>query len=372
VIRNILKYAGVTVACLVTALLSSALLCRRHLQHTVAVERAIRSPHGIDTLEAVRIGGIDQWIEVRGQNVNNPILLFIHGGPGIPFIPLAGAFQGPWEQYFTVVQWDQRGAGKTYISNDTDVVRKSMNVARLEQDTLEVANYLRNRFKRPKIFVLGQSWGSVLGLWLAHEHPELIYAYVGVGQVVNMQRNAQLVYRDALQQARNRGNEPAVKELESIAPYPPENADLRKLLIANKWAGRLLGPPPDGAAFADIRRIVLSVAATPEYSLRDDYGFIRGQRFSAEILLPELMRVDLYQLGSDFQVPMFFFEGRQDPYCRPSLIWQYSQTIRAAQKEFIWFDKSGHFPFFEERQKFADEMFQRVLPLASAPRVPTT
>jgi pimeloyl-ACP methyl ester carboxylesterase len=365
VFRKIFKYVGMAVACLVMVALSSVLLYRKYLQHKVVEERAITSPNGIDSLEPVRIGGIDQWIEVRGQNVNNPILLFIHGGPGIAFIPLAGAFQGPWEKYFTVVQWDQRGAGKTYASNDKQPLRRTMNVSQMEQDTLDVVNYLRNRFKREKIFVVGHSWGSVLGLWLAHEHPELIYAYVGVGQVVNMEQNAKIAYQDALQQARNRHNEQAVKELENIAPYPPANADLRKMFIANKWAAAFLGPAPSAAGFTDVKRIVSSIVSAPEYSLVDDYGFIRGQMFSGEILFPELMKVDLNRLGPDFREPIFFFEGRQDPYCRPSLIWGYSQTIKAPQKEFVWFDNSGHFPFFEEQRKFGDELFQRLLPLAN-------
>jgi pimeloyl-ACP methyl ester carboxylesterase len=203
-----------------------------------------------------------------------------------------------------------------------------------------------------------------LGLWLAHEHPELIYAYVGVGQVVNMRQNAGTTYQEALQQARNHHNEEAVKELESIAPYPPSNPNLRKMLIANKWAGRLLGPPPSGAGFTSVGRIMSSVMSAPEYSLADDYGFFRGQLFSGEVMLPELEKIDLNKLGSDFRVPIFFFEGRHDPYCPSSLVWEYSQTIKAPQKEFIWFDSSGHFPFFEEQWKFGDELFQRVLPLA--------
>lgn len=309
----------------------------------------------------MRIGGIDQWIEVRGQNVDNPLLLVIHGGPGIPFIPLAGAFQGSWEKYFTVVEWDQRGAGKTYASNDKEVQRRTMNIPQMEQDTLEVVNHLRNRFKRERIFVLGQSWGSALGLSLAHEHPELIYAYVGVGQFVNMEQNAELLYRDTLQEARDRHNEQAIQDLESIAPYPPPVADLRKLLIANHWAGTLLGPSSE---FTNVRRILSDVISAPEYSLADDYGFIRGQQFSA-ILFPEVMKIDLNKLGPDFRVPIFFFEGRQDPYCRPSLIWNYSQSIKAPRKEFIWFEHSGHFPFFEEQRRFADELVERVLPLAN-------
>jgi pimeloyl-ACP methyl ester carboxylesterase len=366
VLWKIIKFVVAAIACLVVALLLSALLYRQYLQHKVAEDRDLHSPNGINSLEPVRIGGIDQWIEVRGQNVNNPVLLFVHGGPGIAFIPLSDSFQGPLEQHFTVVEWDQRGAGKTYASNDKELQRRTMNVPQMEQDTLEVVNYLRTRFKREKIIVVGHSWGSVLGLWLAHEHPDLLYAYVGVGQIVNMRTNAEVVYKDALLQARSRHNEQAVKELEAIAPYPPPNADMDKMFVANKWAAKLLGPPPSESDFTDVKRILTEVASAPEYSLADDFGFVRGQMFSAQILFPELAKVDLTQLGPDFQVPIFFFEGRQDPYCRPSLIAEYSKTIHAPQQELVWFENSGHFPFYEEKQKFAGELVQRVMPLTAS------
>ena len=361
---KLLKRLGIVIACLILVLLASALIYRKHRQQIVRQQRAITASGGIDSIEAVRIGGIDQWIEVRGQNVNNPILLVIHGGPGIAFIPLAAAFQGPWEKEFTVVEWDQRGAGKTYASNNADLVRRTMTVSQMEADTLDVVNYLRNRFHRQKIFALGHSWGSVLGLWLAHEHPDVIYAYVGVGQVVSMPLNAKTAYQDALQQARQRHNQQALKELESVSPYPPANPDLQKMITVNKWAGEFLGPPPRGERFEDVARILTDVASAPEYSLIDDLSFIRGQMLSGEILFPQLTNVDLTKLGYDFHAPVFLFEGRQDPYCRPRLIWDYYQTIRAPQKQFVWFDNSGHFPFFEERAKFTDELLQRVLPLA--------
>jgi proline iminopeptidase len=365
-IKQVLKYIGTALVCLVFLAISSALLYRKYLQHRVAAERAIGSPNGINNLEAVRIGDIDQWIEVRGQNVNNPILLWLHGGPGIAFIPLAGAYQGPWEKYFTVVQWDQRGAGKTYTSNNQELQRRTMNVPQMEEDTLEVVKYLRNRFKREKIFVVGHSWGSLLGLWLAHEHPEMIYAYVGTGQVVNMEQNEEVAYQDILQEARARNNEQAIKELESIAPYPSGNVDFAKIGTERKWSG-LLGPPPSAAGFTDARRLLTDIVSAPEYSLADDYSFIHGQMslFSVKVLLPEMMKMDLTKLGPDFREPIFFFEGRQDAFCRPSLISEYAQSIRAPRKEFVWFESSGHFPFFEEKQKFADELVQRVLPLAT-------
>jgi proline iminopeptidase len=361
----ILKYAAIVIVGLAVVVLTSALLYRRFLQHKVVEGRTITSRNGIDSLERVRIGAIDQWIEVRGQNVNNPILLVIHGGPGIAFIPLANSFQGPWEKSFTVVEWDQRGAGKTYASNDKDLQQRTMNVPQMEQDTLEVVNYLRNRFQRKRIFVLGHSWGSLLGLWLAHEHPDLLYAYVGVGQILTPEKNEEVAYQDALQQARTNRNEQALRELENIAPYPSQGVDLMKGQTAKSWEAALLGPPPNGVAFIDTKRMVTSVVSAPEYSLSDDLGFFRGQLFSLETLVPQMMKIDLVQLGPDFRVPIFFFEGRDDPYCRPSLIWSYFYTIQAPEKEFVWFDNSGHFPFFEEQQKFTDEMVQRLLPLAN-------
>ncbi len=345
--------------------LSSALLYRKYLQRKIAAEHAITSPHGINSLERVRIGGIDQWIEVRGEDVSNPILLFLHGGPGVAFMPFAGEFQGPWEKYFTVVQWDQRGAGKTYAANDTELLRRTMTVPRMEQDTLEVTNYLRSRFKREKIFVLGHSWGSLLGFWLAHEHPEAVYAYVGVGQAINMKENERVAYQDTLQQARRKDNQKAIKQLESIAPYPPPSADFNKTSVLREWEKDLLGPAGGGIPPGFFRPA--RILSAPEYSLADEYGFFRGQTLSIETLFPAVMQVDLSRLGPEFREPIFFFEGRNDPYCRPSLVWDYSQQMRAPQKAFVWFDNSGHFPFFEEQEKFTEELVHKLLPIVSIP-----
>jgi proline iminopeptidase len=365
-IWKIVKYAVVTVISLIVASVLTALLYRAYLQHQVAERRAIHSPQGIFSLERVPIGGIDQWIEVRGENVNNPILLWIHGGPGVAFIPLSESFQGPIEKYFTVVQWDQRGAGKTYSSNDKERQRATMNIPQLRQDTLEVANYLRKRFGRDKIFVLGHSWGSTLGLWLAHEHPELMYAYIGVGQLISSQQNRATMYRDSLAAARERHNEIAIKELESIAPYPPAALGFRKDGIVNQWAEELLGPHTSGPGFTNVKRLLLDLVSAPEYSLADDYAFVRGQQLSLNMFLPQMTDLDLAKLGLDFATPIVFFEGRQDPFCRPSLIWEYSRNINAPQKEFVWFENAGHFPFFDQKEQFADQLRQSVLPLRTS------
>jgi proline iminopeptidase len=171
-----LKRAGAIAGGLILLALGVSLSYRAYVRQGIAEARTIRSADGIDSLEAVRIGGLDQWIHVRGEHTTNPVLLFLHGGPGQAFIAMAGTFQTPWEKHFTVVQWDQRGAGKTYARNDRELQRRTMTVRQMQQDTLDMANYLRGRFQRDKIVVLGASWGSVLGLWLAHEHPEVVAA----------------------------------------------------------------------------------------------------------------------------------------------------------------------------------------------------
>ncbi len=153
-----------------------------------------------------------------------------------------------------------------------------MNIPQMEQDTLEVVNYLQNRLQRGKIFVLGHSWGSTLGLWLAHEHPELIHAYIGVGQLVNAQQNREVMYRDALADARDRRNENAIKDLESVAPYPPPRLSFRKDSTVNQWAGELLGPRTSRAEFTNVKRLLQDLVSAPEYSLADDYAFVRGQQ----------------------------------------------------------------------------------------------
>jgi len=365
VVAKIFKYVGIAIGSVIVVLVSSALLYRKYLQHEVAEARAITSPSGIDSLEAVQIGGIQQWIEVRGQNVNNPILLFVHGGPAIAFMPMGSSFQDPWEKYFTVVQWDQRGAGKTYETNDKELLRRTMNVERMEQDAADVVNYLRNRFHREKIFIVGHSWGSMLGLWLAHEHPEWIYAFVGTGQAVSMQENEVAGYRIVLQTARDRHNELAIKELESVAPYPPASPDFNKTNVVRAWESVLLGPPPSASNFTNTKRILITLVSAPEYSLADDVGWIRGQTFSIQTMFPGLMDADLYKLGYDFRAPIFFFEGKGDPYCPASVIQDYLEKINAPQKEIVWFENSSHFPFYEEKQKFTDELVHRALPLAN-------
>jgi len=359
--KKIAKYLGITLILILVAGASSLALYRYFAQRKIAESRAIHSPDGIEAVEPVTIGGIQQWIEIRGESVKNPILLFIHGGPGSAFMPMARVFQDPWEKFFTIVQWDQRGAGKTYSANSKEVQQRTMSMERMHTDTLEMVNYLRSRFQRNKVFVLGHSWGSILGLHLAHEHPELLYAYMGVGQAANSRENEVVLYKDTLEEAQRTKNKEAIQQLSSIAPYPSANITFQQIRVVREWSGKLIGPPGDGESSMGLTAIFLA----PEYSLVNDVDWVRGQLFSVDALLPELKTANLADLGYDYHVPVFFLEGRRDPYTPSTVAKELFDKMKAPEKEFVWFEKSGHFPFVEEAGEFTRVLTQKVLPLAS-------
>jgi proline iminopeptidase len=359
-----LKYFVIFAASAVLASAVSAYAYRYIARRAIENSRAIRTPDGIEWLEAVNIGGIDQWIEVRGESTKNPILLFIHGGPGSSFMPVARAFQGPWEKYFTVVQWDQRGAGKTYSSNSKDVQQSTITMDQMNADTLEVVNYLRKRFSQDKIFVLGHSWGSILGLRLAHDHPELLYAYLGVGQATNGRANEEALYQESMAEAQRTQNKQAIEELTSIAPYPSPGVTFKQIRIMREWSGELIGPKGVDDAWMGPKAIFLA----PEYSLVNDADWFRGQLFSVNALLPALAKMDFAEYGYGYRGPIFFLEGRHDPYTPSSVAQKFFDKVNDPQKEFVWFENSGHFPFSEEAGKFTDVLVQKVLPLAAPAR----
>ena len=166
--------------------------------------RRIVTPDGIEETRTVRVGGIDQFVTIRGQDRRNPVLLVLHGGPGYVQTPFAWWYSHPWEEYFTVVEWDQRGAGKTYLLNDPKAVDPTLTPKRMNADVDEMVQFLRKHLGKQKIFAVGNSWGSYLGIELAHRHPEWLHAYIGVGQVASAPESERRGYTFALAQAKRR------------------------------------------------------------------------------------------------------------------------------------------------------------------------
>jgi pimeloyl-ACP methyl ester carboxylesterase len=185
----------------------------------IANARKILTPNGVERLERVRIGGIDQWVSIRGADRRNPVLLYIHGGPGYISIPMSWWFSRGWEEYFTIVQWDQRAAGKTHLLTDPATIAPTLTRERMIADVEEMATWARREFGKSKIFVLGHSWGTFLGLQLVQRHPEWVHAYIGVAQLIDGPENERRGWRFAMDGARGAGNVEAVHALEAIAPY---------------------------------------------------------------------------------------------------------------------------------------------------------
>jgi pimeloyl-ACP methyl ester carboxylesterase len=320
-----------------------------------AKEYAISSPKAIDEGSYITIGGIEQWITIRGEDRNNPVLLFLHGGPGDVTNPWTFAIFAPWEKYFTVVQWDQRGAGRT-LRKTGPAVAPTMTVARMTQDGIELAEYLRKHLGKDKIIVVGHSFGTRLGLGMARARPELFYAYVGTGQVADEVRNYSVTYDALLQKAKASGNQQALEELKRVGPPPYSTGE--GYGVQRKWANRF-----EGADQFLLGTIGLALVA-PGNSVRDINDSAEGQMLSGERLVPQLKSARPAELGLDFSLPMFVFQGEEDFTTSTSLARNYVESMKAPRKEFVPIKGGGHFAVFMRSDQFLQELVTRVRPLA--------
>jgi proline iminopeptidase len=364
-IWRILKWVliGLIVA---LALAIGALSVARYSAYTAADGiRKISSHDGIEVRQQVVLGGNKQWITIRGHHKDNPVLLFIHGGPGAVDMPLSHGFQTPWEEYFTVVQWDQRGSGKSYTGIDKDVVKKTLTVDRMVTDAEELTAYLRKRMNQNKIIVAGHSWGTFVGVMLTKRRPEWVHAYVGMGQLVNPMENERQKYAFALREAKRRNDKVILAELNKIAPYPTVgHADFDKVLtLANA-----INEFDDVSYTKDGSKEISLLLSSPDYSAKDIYPLISGESalFPARALFDEIMAIDLNDLGPKFDVPVVMFSGRHDWVTPTPISTAYFESIEAPKKKLIWFEHSGHNMFIDEPGAVFVALVTEVRPLVMA------
>lgn len=337
-------------ALIVTVLLS----CRAYLQHKILLQTHITSANGIDSLEKVTLGGLEQWILIRGWDKSAPVLLFLHGGPGGGDIAMARHFHPELEHSFVVVRWDQRGAGKSYSSS---IPPESMTVEQFVSDTLQLVDILRERFDVPKIYLVGHSWGSELGCLAVTRRPEAFYAFVGVGQLVEYNENERLSYEHTLDKARELNNQEAICELEAIGPPP---YGIEELLIQRKWLDKFGGVFHSDIALADLWKIGIT---SPDCSLFDGFRYFRGQSFSLENMwVDEVGSINLFELAPTIEVPVYFFIGRHDYNTPSEIAVKYYESLEAPKgKQLIWFENSAHMIPIDEPDKFCDILINKVL-----------
>lgn len=290
----------------------------------------------IASLEKISLGGQPQWILIRGQNRFSPILLFLHGGPGMPMMYLAHTFQRHLEDSFICVQWDQRGAGKSYFKNMSTT---SLTVEQILSDAEELIQELRSRFNQKKIYLAGHSWGSYLGMLLIHRYPELFHAYVGIGQVADEARAREITARFLRERALETGDQKALVELINSGFEVHE-----KWLF--KYGGALYGK-------TGYTPFILAGIKAPEYGLFDIPKVGRGSSFSSRHMRYDAIDTPLMNHVTEVRVPLYFFTGRYDFTTPYELVEEYFRKLQAPSKKMIWFERSAHFPFFSEPELFA-------------------
>lgn len=340
--------------------ITAMLITRAWTRRRLAKQLVITAPNGVNEHGYVRIGGIEQWMTIRGEDRANPILLFVHGGPGSVYSVFAPLLR-PWEKDFTVVQWDQRGAGKTFRKNGA-AGSEPLTLDRLTQDGIEVVEYLCRHLGQQKIILVGSSVGSLTGVMMAHRRPDLFSAYVGVDQNVGA-RSQDLSYQMTLEGLRALGNTTGVKAVERLGTRL-DHLTPKEAQTLHTWTIKANPAIPD--MIADI--MLPAMLTSPDHSLRDISDIAKGLQFSDERLHGELQTVDLRALGMRFDVPFFVFQGEADALTPTVAARAYFDEVVAAHKEFVLIRQAGHLAAFARPEQFVAELRARVRPLVVAER----
>ncbi|MEJ2218638.1 MAG: alpha/beta hydrolase [Gemmatimonadota bacterium] len=313
-------------------------------------------PNSIASLERVTLGGVEQWIQIRGADVNNPVLLVLHGGPGFAMTAWTDLYQRPeLERNFVVVNWDQRGAGKSY---SPDLTVADMTVAKIVGDTLELSELLRARFGQDKIFLTGHSWGSALGFLAVMQRPELYHAYIASAEAVSWNRRQQMSYDWVLEQARSAGDSDIVAALEALDPFDPTNP--AHVAVKDGLLDRYRGGDIYTQGLWDEYLAYAFEGRSPYYTAAEVDTYMAGMELSDKTLGTEIATSD-YDLFRDFPtspIPIHFLVGRHDHSTPGELAEEYYRFLQAPAKSFTWFENSGHTLMFDEPDRWAEELIR--------------
>lgn len=347
--------AGVTLVSVLAVLISQAYASTPPI--TDAEGQVI--PNSIATLEKVDLNGSKQWISIRGQDVHAPVLLFLAGGPGGSQLVTARRTLGALEDHLVVVNWEQPGAGKSFNAVD----RSALTPERYVEDGIALVNYLRARFDEEKVYLVGESWGSALGVWMIQKNPELFHAFIGTGQMVAFLENDTMCYDLVLRLMREQGNLKKVQQLEQQGPPPyyGKGTAMKEAAFLMETFNYMNADPN----IADDGFNTFQDLAGPEYGLYDKVAWFLGALETMDAVYPQLWDVDFRAQATQLKVPVYFLLGRHDVNAPPALAEEYFAILDAPHKELIWFERSGHNPWVTESTGFVDVIVNRILPETS-------
>jgi pimeloyl-ACP methyl ester carboxylesterase len=322
---------------------------------------SIDNTRGIDERLYVDINGVAQHVMIRGEDRDNPVLLYVHGGPGAAASLYAWKFftRGGWERSFTVVNWDQQGAGKTF-GRAGNKIDPTLTIERIADDGVAVAEAVARKLGKRKIILAGGSWGSVIGARMAKQRPELFHAYVGNAHVVSPNDEV-VAYQRVLDKARGQGIAAAITELEKSGPPPYKSpASFR---AQRKWAGIFEKHPP-----VDIQKEVASTPGTVPADLATWWaGFLASDaHFRGADMGGPAEKIDLTTWGPEFELPVILIQGAEDDVTPTSEVRKYFEWIQAPKKQFLVIEGAGHNVVTSHAQEFGRLMVEHVRPLAMA------
>jgi pimeloyl-ACP methyl ester carboxylesterase len=342
------------VVSLLVIVAAAALIYRGWRQDENARLLAIHTPNGIEEAEYTRLGGVDQWVQIRGDDRSNPVLLIVHGGPGSSLMPMSALFRS-WEKYFTVVLWDQRDAGRTFIKNGAS---PEMSIARVAQDGVELTEFLRRHLHKKKIVLLGHSWGTMIGVRMAKERPDLFSAYVGTGQVVSIAEKEPVDYARTMARLRAAHDSEGIAALERVGPPPyKSNSDL----VTERNLSRQHDIPAERDAYSEMAPVVLFA---PGWSLWDTYEFLVASDPAEAATFAADANYDARKLGIKFDTPFFIINGELDHITPTDLAKPYFDSVQAPVKQFVVLKGAGHNAVATEPDVFLRELVARVRPVA--------
>jgi len=309
-----------------------------------------RSKKLIYTEEYVSINGINQYLFDSGTKYDNPVMLFLHGGPGNAESLFAHIFQEKWEDIFTVVHWDQRGAGKT-LTNNPD---KYPTIDLMLEDLFEIIQYLKKKYNKQKIIILGHSWGSVLGSTFIKQYPEEVAYYIGVGQVVSMLENERVGYEKVKELILQANDKKSLKKLDVLGDYPGDKFDsncLKKCMKIRRLQGKY------NLAIKMNISICISVFKSPIFKLSDIYALIKGLKANEKII-EFLGDFDLNSECAEYKVPIYYILGGNDWQTPYVIAKEYFNRINAPYKNFYLIPDAGHMTMLDQPNLFFDALLE--------------
>ncbi len=305
-------------------------------------------------MEKVTLGNVEQWYIARGSSIENPILLFFHGGPGSPQTGAQHKYNRELEKHFLVVNWDQRGCGKSYNKN---VDPQTMNVQQLLSDAYELVQHLLERFNKKKVYIMGHSMGALLGILFVEKYPDVITAYVGINQPINRPLEEENSYKFTFNHATKANDKKAILELEQIgAPNNGSYKSIDGLVKQRTYLTKIGGVTyKKNAMFINIHYLLSS-----HFNMKDKLNFFKGFSFTSQHMWEELCSYNITESISELHVPVYFVMGRHDKIVH-DLVETFYQQVKAPRKDLLVLENSGHLACFEEPELFNTFMINKVL-----------